>query len=95
MAWCDLLLVTLLVIPLLILTIGAVRDIAGRPDLQRVSKALWVVALFLSPLIGALVYVVVRPSVVREVSPLKKAGWQPAPLPTVAPEVTRHVPITD
>lgn len=42
------------------LWIGCVTDLIARPDLGGFNKALWVLFIILFPLIGSLVYVIVR-----------------------------------
>ncbi len=53
-------------IPLVILWVASLFDIFTRPDLSGLKKALWVVFVFVIPYVGTIVYLIARPSVVRE-----------------------------
>jgi hypothetical protein len=46
--------------------ISLVGDIFRRNDLSGVSKALWLLVLFVLPLIGALIYMIARPKVTAQ-----------------------------
>jgi hypothetical protein len=54
-------LLTLLVIVWVLIWVLALVDILRRPDLRTSSKVLWAVAVLIIPVIGVIVYVVVRP----------------------------------
>jgi hypothetical protein len=47
-------------VPLIILFAYAAWDIVRRPDMKGLVKALWLVALCVFPIIGPLVYLVIR-----------------------------------
>ncbi|MEN8040945.1 MAG: SHOCT domain-containing protein [Actinomycetota bacterium] len=51
----------LIYIPLLMLWIFALSDLARRADLSGVAKGLWAVAVVLLPLLGMLIYFITRP----------------------------------
>jgi hypothetical protein len=61
MEYWQLFLAFAIAIPVLILWIGCIIDAISRPDLSGLAKALWVLAILLFPLIGSIVYLVVRP----------------------------------
>jgi hypothetical protein len=42
------------------IAVGVVFDIFRSPDLSNFSKALWVLAIFVFPLLGVLAYVIIR-----------------------------------
>ncbi len=51
----------LIYVPLIMLWIFALSDLARRADLSGLAKGLWAVAVVLLPLIGMLVYFITRP----------------------------------
>jgi len=53
--------VCLVLVPLIVLWFGCVIDVVARPRTNFITKALWVVAMLVFPLIGCLVYLVTRP----------------------------------
>jgi hypothetical protein len=55
------LLVTLIAIPLLIIWVLALVDIIRRRDLGTGSKVLWALAVLVVPIVGVIVYLIVRP----------------------------------
>jgi hypothetical protein len=57
----EMLLPTLIAIPLLLIWVLTLVDIVRRPDLGGGSKVLWIVVTFLVPLLGPIVYWVARP----------------------------------
>jgi hypothetical protein len=54
-------LLTLLVIVWVLIWVLVLVDIVRRPDLRTSSKVLWAVGVLIIPVIGVIVYVVVRP----------------------------------
>jgi hypothetical protein len=56
------LLPTLIAIPLVIIWVLVLVDIVRRKDLGTGSKVLWALAALVFPLIGAIVYLIARPS---------------------------------
>jgi hypothetical protein len=52
----------LIFLPLMMIWAFALVDIFRRDDIGGVSKALWVVVVFLLPFLGTLIYLVVRPA---------------------------------
>lgn len=52
----------LIFLPLLMIWAFALVDIFRRDDLGGVSKALWVLVIFLLPFLGTLIYLIVRPA---------------------------------
>jgi hypothetical protein len=61
MSWWEFMLAMIVIIPITVLWIGCIVDIISRPDLRGVSKALWVFGVLILPVIGSLVYIVLRP----------------------------------
>jgi hypothetical protein len=55
------LLVTLIAIPLLIIWVLVLVDIIRRRDLGTGSKVLWALAALVFPIVGVIVYLIVRP----------------------------------
>jgi uncharacterized membrane protein YcfT len=53
-----------LMLVILILDVAATIDVVRRPDLRGGSKAIWIGLVFILPVIGLIVYVIARPSVV-------------------------------
>jgi hypothetical protein len=49
----------------LVLWLGVLMDVLGRPDLKFGGKALWAVFVILLPVIGSIVYLVLRPKRVQ------------------------------
>jgi cytochrome c-type biogenesis protein CcmH/NrfF len=47
-----------------IVDIAATVDVIRRPDLRGGAKVLWVLPIFILPVIGVIAYVIARPSVV-------------------------------
>jgi len=78
-------------IPLAMLWVGALFDIFRRDDLSGFSKALWVVCVILVPWLGALVYLVTRPS--RAVEYTTGAARHAAMDHESAPHVARFGPV--
>jgi hypothetical protein len=54
--------ILLIWVPLVMLWAFALVDIFRRNDLRGVSKALWVVVIFVVPWIGVLIYLIARPA---------------------------------
>jgi hypothetical protein len=52
----------LIYIPITILWIATIFDCVGRIDLSGIAKMLWVVGIIFFPVLGALIYLIVRPS---------------------------------
>jgi hypothetical protein len=64
MDWWEFFFVLLVVLPITVLWLGCIIDAIARPDLSGWSKALWTLFILFVPLIGAMVYIVVRPSII-------------------------------
>ncbi len=52
----------LIVVPVTVLWISVLMDLIQRPDLVGWKKALWVLGVICFPLLGALIYLIARPS---------------------------------
>jgi uncharacterized membrane protein YhaH (DUF805 family) len=48
----------------LVIDIAAIVDVIRRPDLHGGAKTLWILLLLIVPVIGVIVYVIARPSIV-------------------------------
>jgi len=48
----------------LVIDIAAIVDVLRRPDLHGGAKTLWILLLLIVPVIGVIVYLIARPSVV-------------------------------
>jgi hypothetical protein len=86
------LLPTLIAIPLILIWILTLVDIVRRHDLGGGSKALWIAATFIVPVIGPIVYFVVRPaatSASEQESVIAAATADPPYSPSEAPTARR------
>ncbi len=72
----------LIYVPLVLLWVFTLVDLAHRKDLSSLARGLWAVAVVLLPLIGMLVYFVTRPEGVETST---AAGVQPPGDASVAP----------
>ena len=52
----------LIYVPITVLWIVSIVDVFHRPDLSGVGKAAWIVLLLVLPVLGAIIYLVARPS---------------------------------
>ena len=48
-------------VPLVALWVTSLIDVIGRPDLTGLAKAAWVVCILLLPVLGVLIYLVMKP----------------------------------
>ena len=81
-------------LPMLVLWIGCVIDIIGRPDLSGLAKVAWMLGVLIFPFIGALVYVFVRPKQIIEGPSYVHGDWgaDEANFPTSAQaQATRNI----
>ncbi len=62
MSFWELIFVLLIFVPLVMLWIFALTDLARRVDISGLAKALWAIAIVFFPLIGMVVYFIVRPA---------------------------------
>ncbi len=60
-------LVLFLVIPLLLIWLFAIVDLFGRHDIGGFAKVLWLLAILFLPILGTLVYYLVRPAAPSEI----------------------------
>jgi membrane protein implicated in regulation of membrane protease activity len=58
----ELIFVLLIFIPLVMLWIFALSDLFRRADISGLAKALWAIAIVFFPLIGMVIYFIVRPA---------------------------------
>lgn len=62
MSFWELIFVLLIFVPLIMLWIFALSDLARRADISGLAKALWAIAIVFFPLVGMVIYFIVRPS---------------------------------
>ena len=62
MSFWEFFLLLVIFIPLVMLWLFTLTDLARRADVSGVAKGLWAVAVVILPLIGMLVYFIARPS---------------------------------
>jgi hypothetical protein len=62
MTFANILLLLIIFVPLIMLWVFSLNDLAHRKDLSGAAKGLWAVAIVLLPVIGMLVYFFTRPS---------------------------------
>jgi ABC-type enterochelin transport system permease subunit len=60
----EFLLVMMITLPIMVMWLGCVIDIIGRPDISGFAKAAWMLFVIFLPLIGAVVYAVTRPKTI-------------------------------
>ena len=61
MTFANMFFLVLIYIPLILLWVFTLADLAHRKDLSGASKGLWAVAIVLLPVIGMLIYFITRP----------------------------------
>jgi hypothetical protein len=84
MNFWEFLLVLTITLPIMVLWLGCVIDIIGRPDISGWAKAAWMLFVILLPLIGAIVYAIARPRlIVANQSVLDEAYPERMGAPTV------------
>lgn len=66
MTFANYFLLLLIWIPLIMLWLFALMDLARRADLGGLAKGLWAVAIVLLPIVGMLVYFIMRPHEAEE-----------------------------
>jgi phospholipase D-like protein len=79
MEWWEFLLVLVLVLPIMALWVGCIIDAISRPDLGGVAKALWILAMLFFPLIGCLIYVIMRPRIPMATAGTVDSVWGSTP----------------
>jgi len=75
MTFWNLFFLILIYVPLIMLWIFALSDLARRADLSGVAKGLWAVAVVLLPLIGMLIYFITRPDT-ADMGPTAEAKYR-------------------
>src|SRR5262245_20113881 len=53
--------VLLILVPVIVVWMGCVIDVVARPNTRGIVKFLWVIGMFVFPIIGCLVYLITRP----------------------------------
>jgi Phospholipase_D-nuclease N-terminal len=64
MQWWQILLIVAIAAPLIMLWVACFIDILTRADLGTIRRVLWAFFIIITPLIGALFYVLLRPKVI-------------------------------
>ena len=77
MTFWQVFLMLMIFVPLIMLWIFTLVDLFQRPDLSGIATAMWAIAVVLLPLIGMLIYFIVRDSEAQT------TGDHPAPSPSV------------
>jgi hypothetical protein len=85
----TILLLVLVYVPLIMLWVFTLTDLAHRKDLSGIAMGLWAVAIVLLPVIGMLVYFITRPD-----NAVASGDWDVVP-GTVAPIMTTDERITE
>ncbi len=62
MTFWQVFLMLMIFVPLIMLWVFTLVDLFQRPDLSGIAKALWAIAIVLLPLIGMLIYFILRDS---------------------------------
>jgi hypothetical protein len=57
----EFMLVMCITLPIMVLWLGCIIDVIGRPDISGLAKAGWMLFVLFLPLIGAIVYAIMRP----------------------------------
>jgi hypothetical protein len=60
----EFLLVMTIAVPIVILWLGCIIDVVGRPDISGWMKAGWMLIILAFPIIGAIVYTIARPKLI-------------------------------
>ena len=64
MNFWEFMLVMAITLPIMVMWLGCIIDIIGRPDISGWAKAGWMLFVLFLPLIGAIVYAVTRPKLI-------------------------------
>ncbi|MGE0058566.1 MAG: PLDc N-terminal domain-containing protein [Dehalococcoidia bacterium] len=65
MEWWEFFLVMIVVMPIVVMWVACLIDIIGRPDISGWAKAGWMLGVLFFPLVGSIIYVIMRPALVR------------------------------
>lgn len=79
MEWWEFFLVMIVVMPIVVMWIACLIDVIARPDLSGFAKAAWMLGIIFFPLIGSIVYVIMRPPLIDG----KVTGLATAPMEDV------------
>jgi len=79
MDWWEIILFVVVITPIIVLWLGSVLDAITRQDLSGAMKVLWILAVLLFPIVGSLVYILVRPTVIVPQTNLMDETWQGTP----------------
>ena len=64
MDWWEIILFVIIMTPIVVLWLGCILDAITRPDLGGGVKVLWILGILFFPLVGSLIYILVRPRIV-------------------------------
>ena len=79
MSWWEFFFVMLVLLPVLVIWLGCVIDAISRPDLNLMMKAGWVLFILALPVLGALLYIILRPRTVVGSSSIDEVWDTPSP----------------
>jgi len=82
--------VLMIMIPLMCIWVFSLADIFARMDLPGWAKALWVIVVIILPLLGMLVYFIVRPQTARELA-VDQAYHRGGPRAALAADSTKKL----
>jgi len=88
MTFWQVFLMLMIFVPLVMLWVFTLVDLFQRPDLSGIAKALWAVAIVLLPLIGMLIYFILRDSETAAYAEIP-VGSRQAPDPAAPSESER------
>jgi hypothetical protein len=72
-----------IILPIVVLWIGCIIDVVGRPDISGWKKAGWMLFIIFLPLIGSIIYAIARPRLIdTRASVLDSAYSEEMRLPT-------------
>ena len=82
--------ILLIMLPLICIWVFTLADIFARDDLSGWIKALWVLFVIFLPLLGMLIYFIVRPETARELA-VDKAYYQGGPQAALAADSLERI----
>ena len=63
MDWWEIILFVIIMTPIVVLWLGCILDAITRPGLGGGMKVLWILGILLFPIVGSLIYILVRPRI--------------------------------
>jgi hypothetical protein len=90
MEFWEFFIVMTITLPIMVLWIGCIIDVVGRPDISGWKKAGWMLFIIFLPLFGSLVYAIKRPRLIdTRASVLDSAYSEEMRLPTAERAASR------